>query len=132
MLWGGDIRPFDQWGVLWTFDTDARVWTRHEKLTQPTSVYYGRLAGAPGDGPLLLYGGGPTGSDASWLDEAGQEPWRPISVEEGRSPGERSRFAMAAEPDGVLLFGGQLGPSQYEFESDTWWFDWAEERWSRR
>ncbi len=74
---------------------------------------------APPDGrQALLFGGGPTGSDATWLYHSDQDRWR--EIEGAQRPGLRSRFAMAASPEGVLLFGGQIGPSQYEYENDTW------------
>lgn len=66
-VWGGDIRPFSDWGVLWSFDLNSVTWTPHEKTDRPVSVYYGGLVSLPGDERLLLYGGGPTGSEPSWV-----------------------------------------------------------------
>lgn len=130
VLWGGDIRPYGAWGILWTFDTDTRTWTEHDEVTEPISVYYGRMAAPPDGRQALLFGGGPTGSDATWRYRADRDRWREIDATHG--PGVRSRFAMAASNEGVLVFGGQIGPSQYAYENDTWWFDWATDRWSPR
>lgn len=127
-LWGGDIRPFSDWGVLWSFDLNSNTWTSHEKTDRPISVYYGELVSLPGDERLLLYGGGPTGSDATWLYEPSTETWTEV---ESDGPGVRSRFALAAAGDGAYLFGGQLGATNYEYENDLWRFDPESLEWER-
>jgi len=127
-LWGGDIRPYSDWGVLWSFDVNSATWTPHEKTDRPVSVYYGRLVALPGDGRLLLYGGGATGSEATWLYDPAMEVWTEVQSD---GPGDRSRFALAGGGEGAYLFGGQQGSTNFEYENDLWRFDPASLEWVR-
>jgi hypothetical protein len=127
-LWGGDIRPYSDWGVLWSLDLNTATWTPHEKTDRPVSVYYGGLVTLPGDERLLLYGGGATGSDRTWLYDPAADTWS--EVDSGR-PGARSRFALAAGAGGAYLFGGQLDATNYEYENDLWRFDPELLEWDR-
>ena len=127
-LWGGDIRPFSDWGVLWSFDANSNTWSSYEKVNRPVSVYYGRLISLPGRDQLLLYGGGPTGSDAMWIYDPEASLWSEVAAE---GPGKRATFAMAADEESVYLFGGELDGNQEHFENDLWRFDLDQGVWER-
>ena len=133
VLWGDWQRNYtpatDE--SVWTYDYNTNTWQEFQhKKDGPDVRDYTMLAYDEKADKIIMYGGYDYGNDETWIYDLNTDTWRqmlPIT-----NPGIISRYGMVYVKDEnrTILFGGQVGPNQFQYMGGTWSYNLKANRWT--
>ncbi len=124
MLFGGCTAQYSYFGDTWTYD--GVDWTQQEPASVPPARCDEALSFDPELHAVVMFGGlaGPCEDcgdgrlNDTWL--WGGKNWTQVQTPKVPSPSSGTSFGYNPTVNGMLLFGGWVGPSS--FTSATWLF----------
>jgi N-acetylneuraminic acid mutarotase len=137
LTWGGtdaNGTPLD--ANIWAYDYNTNTW---QELApgdgaHPVVRDYSAMAYDPESDRTVVYGGvrlgsGETGNE-TWAYNYNTNTW--MNLQPSAAPDKRSRHAMAynAATNKIILFGGEVGPLEFDYTGETWIYDTSANTWT--
>jgi hypothetical protein len=116
---------------VWTYDFNTNTWQEYEhKKDGPAVRDYIVLAYDAKADKIVMYGGYDYGDDETWLYDLNTHTWQ--QMQPVNNPGVISRYGMVYVRDvnRTILFGGQDGPTHFQYRGDTWSYNLKANRWN--
>jgi hypothetical protein len=116
---------------IWTYDYNTNTWQefKHVNKDGPVVRDYMMLAYDEKNDRIIMYGGYDYGNDETWVYDLNTDKWQKMAP--GINPGAISRYNMvyARNVNKTILFGGQDGPTYYQYKDSTWLYDLKHNKW---
>ena len=133
VLWGDYQKNYTRGtdDSVWTYDYNTNTWEEHiHKKDGPVVRDYMMMAYDEKADKFIMYGGYEYGNDETWVYDLNTDTWQQMQPKD--NPGGISRYAMvyAKDANKVILFGGQDGETNYQYNNETWSYKLKSNKWS--
>jgi len=116
--------------AVWTYDYNTNTWQEFKhKQDGPVVRDYTMLAYNEKADKIMMYGGYEFGNDETWVYDLNTDTWQQMQPID--NPGVISRYAMvyAKDANKIILFGGQDGATNYQYNNETWSYSLKHDEW---
>ena len=131
VLWGGDLNGKANKNAVWTYDFNTNTWEElsSKYANAPELRDYMNLVYDEKADKFIMYGGYPYGNDETWIYDLNTNTWQ--QMQPTNNPGAISRYAMvyAKDENKTILFGGQDGATNYQYNNETWSYNLKHNKW---
>ena len=131
VLWGGDLHGVANKNAVWTYDYNTNTWEelRSKYANAPELRDYMNLVYDEKADKFIMYGGYSYGNNETWTYDLNSNTWQ--QMQPTNNPGAISRYAMVYVKDEnkTILFGGQDGATNYQYNNETWSYSLKHNKW---
>jgi hypothetical protein len=131
VVWGGDLHGVANKNAVWTYDYNTNTWEElsSKYANAPELRDYMNLVYDDKADKFIMYGGYSYGNSETWTYDLSTNTWQ--QMQPTNSPGAISRYAMVYVKDEnkTILFGGQDGATNYQYNNETWSYGLKHNKW---
>ncbi len=117
--------------AVWTYDYNTNTWEelRSKYANAPELRDYMNLVYDEKADKFIMYGGYSYGNNETWIYDLNTNTWQ--QMQPTNNPGAISRYAMVYVKDEnkTILFGGQDGATNYQYNNETWSYSLKHNKW---